>query len=182
MEPGTVEALLAEHAIRDVIMRYCRGIDRRQFDLVRDCYHADALDEHGDFTGTVEEFIAHAATALEAFETTTHFVGNVHVELSPDDPLRARCETYVTAMHRIPPRNAAAARDHVVGFRYIDDFEQREGRWRIANRICVFDWTRTDPVVGWQFTDTFRRGRIDGSDIVFAPSLREQIEHPGAER
>ena len=181
MDPGTIDALLAERAIRDVVLRYCRGIDRRQFDIVRECYHPDAHDEHGDFTGTVDAFIVHAATALDAFETTTHFAGNILVELNPDDSHRARCEAYVTAIHRIAPRGTAPARDHVVGLRYIDDFEQRNGQWRIANRICVFDWTRTDPVAGWQFTDAFRRGRADRDDIVFAPSLRSLIDHSQSE-
>ena len=29
--------------IRDVVYRYCRGIDRREYDLVRSCYHHDAV-------------------------------------------------------------------------------------------------------------------------------------------
>lgn len=171
-------ALLAEREIRNVVLRYCRGIDRRQFDLVRDCYHPDALDEHGDFLGSVDEFIAHAERSLQAFQTTTHFTGNILVEIDPADPRRARCETYAMAIHRVPPRGDRPAKDHVVGLRYIDDFEARAGRWRIADRVCVFDWTRTDPVVGWQFTDAFRRGSIDRNDIVFAPSLRDQIQQP----
>jgi hypothetical protein len=180
MDPREVDALLAERAIHDVVLRYCRGIDRRQFDLVRDCYHPDAIDEHGDFTGTVDAFIEHATRSLLAFESTTHLTGNVLVELDPENVRRARCETYAIAIHRLAARDARPARDHVIGLRYVDGFEQRDGRWRIATRICVFDWTRTDPVTGWQFSDAFRRGCPGGDDIVFAPSLREQIDQPGA--
>jgi hypothetical protein len=42
-----VAILLAERDIRGVLARYCRGIDRGDYDLVRD-YHSDAIDEHGD--------------------------------------------------------------------------------------------------------------------------------------
>ncbi|MEI6002085.1 hypothetical protein H3V53_34635 [Paraburkholderia bengalensis] len=31
--------------------RYCRGIDRIDWDLVRTCYHPDAFDEHGSSGG-----------------------------------------------------------------------------------------------------------------------------------
>ena len=54
--------------------------------------------------------------------------------------------------------------------------------WLIAHRVCVFDWTRTDPVTGWQFTDAFRRGRTDGDVVVFSPSLRDVIDAGGANR
>jgi hypothetical protein len=73
----------------------------------------------------------------------------------------------------VAPRGEKPERDHVVGLRYVDDFEQRDGVWRIATRVCVFDWTRTDPVKpGWVFKDPFLRGRADGNDIVFATSLK----------
>ncbi|MCU1395689.1 MAG: nuclear transport factor 2 family protein [Ilumatobacteraceae bacterium] len=172
-DASSIERLLAEHEIRTVCLRYCRGIDRRRMDIVRDCYHPDALDEHGDFLGTVDEFIAHATTSLTKFVSTVHFVGNILVEVDGD---RARSECYTVASHRLAARGERPARDHVVGLRYIDDFERRAGHWRIADRVCVFDWTRTDPVVdGWDFTDAFRLGRVDGDDVVFAPSLRAAI-------
>ena len=47
--------LLDKQEIEEVVLRYCRGIDRRDFDLVRSCYHPDARDRHGSFDGTVDE-------------------------------------------------------------------------------------------------------------------------------
>ena len=52
-----LETLLAKQEIGDVIYRYARGIDRLDFDLVRSCYHPDAVDDHGAFKGNVDEFI-----------------------------------------------------------------------------------------------------------------------------
>jgi len=174
-DSSAIAALLAENEIRRVCLRYCRGIDRRRFDIVRDCYHADAVDEHGDVVGTVEEFIAHARKTLATFESTMHFVGNILVEV---DGEQARSEMYAMAMHRVAPRGNRPRRDHIVGLRYVDDFARRDGRWRIANRVCVFEWTRTDPVIpGWDFADAFRMGRTDGTDVVFAPNLLDEIEN-----
>src|SRR5262249_11432964 len=55
---GDVRALLDEQAIRRVLARYCRGIDRLDQDLVRSCYHPDATEAHGTFTGGLEEYLA----------------------------------------------------------------------------------------------------------------------------
>ena len=35
---NTIDELLAEAAIRDVQMRYCRAVDRMDFDLLRTCF------------------------------------------------------------------------------------------------------------------------------------------------
>jgi hypothetical protein len=59
--------------IREVHMRYCRGIDRMDFDLVRSCYHPDAIDRHGAYEGGVEGFIKWAGEVLPLFDTTMHF-------------------------------------------------------------------------------------------------------------
>ncbi len=172
----SLQSLLDERDIRNVVLRYCRAIDRRQYEMVRECYHPDAIDEHGDFTGTVDEFLDHVRRVIVAYECTMHFLGNILVDLDPDGR-RARCESYAMAMHRIAPTGDRPARDHVVGLRYIDDFDRRDGSWRIAHRVCVFEWVRTDPVpAGWQFTDAFERGRTDATDVVFRRSLAERSE------
>ena len=51
-------ALLDKQEIEEVVLRYCRGIDRRDFELVRSCYHPDARDRHGSFDGTVDEYVS----------------------------------------------------------------------------------------------------------------------------
>ena len=43
----TIEDVVAEAAIRDVQMRYCRACDRVDMDLLRACFHPDATTEDG---------------------------------------------------------------------------------------------------------------------------------------
>jgi 3-phenylpropionate/cinnamic acid dioxygenase small subunit len=169
-----IDRVVAQHAIRDLLLRYCRGVDRRQYDVVRSCYHDDATDDHGDYTGGVDGFIDHVRKQVERYESTMHFVGNMLIE--PDARLRrARSETYTIAFHRLAPRGNTPARDFVVGLRYVDDLDVRSGEWRIAARVCVIDWTRLDAVAprGWSPTAAYVVGRADGTDAVFAPSLRD---------
>jgi hypothetical protein len=171
-----LERVADEYDIRQLHGRYCRGVDRLQFDLVRACYHADAIDEHGDFVGGLDDFIAFIDKGLRRYERTMHFLGTMNIEI---DGSWARSEAYAIAFHRVPVRAGRPVRDHVVGLRYLDDLERRAGEWRIAHRICAFDWTRTDPVPsGWEFSEGFRRGRRDRGDPVFARTLAELIAAP----
>jgi hypothetical protein len=58
----------------------------------------------------------------------------------------------------------------VLGLRYLDRFERREGRWRIARRVCAFDWTYTvpfDPAAGFRFEPGFTLGARDQSDLSY---------------
>ena len=166
-----VTQLVDRQQITDVIYRYCRGIDRCQFDLVRSCYHPDAIDLHGAYQGGVDGFIDYVTHQLATYEMTQHMIGNLLIELDGD---QARVESYVQSIHRIPPSaKHPQARDFWVGLRYVDDFERRAyddgDQWRIAKRVCVLDWTRTDPVPegGWKFTDVDVIGRRDATDPVF---------------
>ena len=164
-----LQELLDRRAITDVIYRYCRGIDRRQFDIVRACYHPDAVDLHGVYQGGVDGAIEYFAQQLSTYTMTQHMIGNVLIELDGD---RARVESYVHSIHRLAPSaRHPQARDFWVGLRYVDDFARRSGEWRIAKRVCVLDWTRTDPVPdgGWRFTDVDVIGRPDHTDPVFHP-------------
>src|SRR5919198_1032138 len=117
MDPA-LRQLLDEQAIRRVLARYCRGIDRLDQDLVRSCYHPDATEAHGSFTGDLEAYLTWVWKLLGRYASTFHFIGNVLVEPLDDD--RAWCETYGIAHHRTA--DGSAAGNLVTGFRYVDRF------------------------------------------------------------
>ena len=162
--------LIDHHEISEVVHRYCRGIDRMDWDLVRSCYHPDAFDDHGGFVGTVEEFIAYIQAELPRFERTQHFIGNLMVDVHGD---RARAETYLVAYHRLRPSSTKPERDFVAGLRYVDDFQRRDGEWRIAARVCAFEWSRLDSVPAGNpgFAARSTMGQRNRTDVVYSPSL-----------
>ncbi|MDH4365910.1 MAG: nuclear transport factor 2 family protein, partial [Acidimicrobiia bacterium] len=73
----TLDDLLAKEEIREVLFRYCRGIDRLDFDLVESCYHPGAYDDHGTYQGDVPGFITMCKGFLPRFVCTQHFLGNM---------------------------------------------------------------------------------------------------------
>jgi hypothetical protein len=173
MAPLDLEDLLVEAEVRRTVLRYCRGIDRLDAELVRACYHADAVDHHGNFTGSPDEFIEWAFGMLRKNAMTMHLVGNLLVERSQGDPDVAFAETYAVAYHRRP--GGQAHHNLVAGFRYVDRFERRpygsppQPEWRIAERHVITEWLRTDPPEGWwPITDAFPTGRRDRDDAVYA--------------
>ncbi len=163
MEPA-LAALLDKREIEDLILRYCRGIDRLDLELVRSCYHVDATDSHGSFSGGVDEFVAWVGRLLVKYESTSHFVGNVLVELAGD---AAVAETYGVAFHR--GREPKPELNLSVGFRYLDRFERRAGAWKIARRVCVTEWARVDDGAGrFPIGDGQLHGARDRSDPLYA--------------
>ena len=162
----SVRQLVDRQAINDVLLRYCRGIDRGDFDLVRDCYHAGAHDHHGEFVGPVEEFIPWVIDQVARFASTTHMLGNVLVEFG-DDPAVAWSEAYCLAFHRLAGDDMRPPRDSIAGCRYVDRFEDRGSGWRIAHRRVVVDWNRLDVVETAGLSSRHLLGRRDGDDPVF---------------
>lgn len=128
------QGLLDQIALRDLLMRYCRGCDRRDFALVRSLYHDDAIDDHGTmFRGGPDAFVAWLPQAMAPWDATRHSIGNSLFVIDGD---LAEGEHYVEAWHRTP---APDAREYVVYGRYLDRYAKREGVWKFLHRSLVFD-------------------------------------------
>lgn len=117
--------------IRQVMLRYARGLDRLDNALVRSCYWDDAVEDHGRFVGTPDDFIPWADGTTLMFQATQHSVTNHFCDLQGDD---AYCETYYTftGVAEAPPHFMSTGR-------YIDHFQRRNGEWRIANRVAIVE-------------------------------------------
>ena len=133
--------LIAKADIEDCMKRYARGVDRRDWDMVRGCFHPDATDHHGEFLGNPEEFIDWVKARHGAVPFSMHYLLNCLVEFHADDV--AAVETYFWALQR--REDGDSGTDHEVFGRYVDRFEQRDGAWRIADRKVTYDSTRTTP-------------------------------------
>ena len=123
--------------ITDVIYRYARGVDRRDLELVRACFHPDAYDDHGAISGNVDELLRQIEAFVSRYDLTYHFIGNVLVEVFGDV---ARAESYAIAVHRREPVAGREGKHDTWGIRYVDRFERRGGEWRIAYRVVAREW------------------------------------------
>jgi SnoaL-like domain len=141
MDDDQVQTLLDKQAIHEVVLRYCRGVDRLDMALVRSCYHDDGIDHHTGFTGSADDYVAWIDVGLRRFAGTMHLIGNHLSELEGE---KAYAETYGTAHHWGEPLGDPAL-NFTSAFRYVDRFERRDGHWRISERFAVREWTRSIP-------------------------------------
>ena len=155
--------IVARQQIYDALIRYCRGVDRLDKDIMLSAYHPGANDNHGGFNGPVEKFVEWVFTNHKGkIEACTHLVGNVLIEV---DGNVAYAESYIMAYHR---KKVEGATCDLSGWgRCVDRFELRNGEWRIADRVVMYDKGRMDPVsVEWggAMTQDLVRGARDRTD------------------
>jgi ketosteroid isomerase-like protein len=122
-----VALLEAEREIRRLASDYCHGFDRRQFDRFRRVWHDDAIwVPHPDqeIEG-VNAIVAQAETMWLLLTASFHWTTNHLVDI---DGEVAHGEADVNALVCI---NGFWAQAPGV---YIDRYERRSGKWRIARR------------------------------------------------
>jgi hypothetical protein len=130
---ATVRELKDRQEIYDCIMRYCRGIDRLDRETLLSAYHGDAIDDHGTYCGDVQGFADHVFELHGTYqEFTQHHITNHRCELDGDV---AHTESY----YLFRCINKAAPWYNFSSGRYLDRFERRDGRWAIAERICLVE-------------------------------------------
>lgn len=151
---STTLNLLADRAeIQDCLCRYARSVDRGDWEGVRETYHADAYDHHGEYRGDVDGLIAWLKQRFAGIDNSMHFLGNCLIEFGGRD--FAFVETYFASRRLRSPTQA-----EVVGLdaadrmcreawgRYLDHFERRNGRWRVARRNVVIETAYTSVALG----------------------------------
>ena len=125
-----------ELAMQRVMVNYARGIDRRNWDLVRSCFTADAFVHGTSFEGPLDTYLDILRPGVE------HFPANQLRELNGD---KGFTETYLIARHFA---DAAGEVDSLItGVRYEDQLVRRGEGWAIERRDVFMVWKRVgEPV------------------------------------
>lgn len=142
MSAEELEILMAEREITRVFLSYARAVDSLDFDILRECFHADARIHYGEiFSGNLDEAIAWLENSLPRLQGTLHDFGAPWIELDLENG-RARCETYTVNGARYPANEKGEVVLNVTGTRYLDRFELRNGEWRIVERRNIGAWSQ----------------------------------------
>jgi hypothetical protein len=131
----------AAEAIRHAALRYCRGVDRLDAELMFSAYHDDATDDHGVFVGPARQLCDRVVQSHRRYDATMHCILNHAIDFTDDTT--ATGEIYNVTYLRQTVDGAPVL--HTWWGRYLDRYELRDGRWAIAHRVCVHEWTRTEP-------------------------------------
>lgn len=146
-----LDRMEAIEAIRQSLHLYCRGIDRRDADVLRTVFWPGSRVEYGMYAGDGYEFAGEIGGWMDqgGFVRTQHMLGNVAITVDGD---AAHSEAYLQAFHHLR-RDDGSIYDWIVGGRYQDRFERRDGEWRIAYRRLIFEWFRD-----WEDTRNWANG------------------------
>ncbi|HWD23832.1 MAG TPA: nuclear transport factor 2 family protein, partial [Acidimicrobiales bacterium] len=129
--------VLAKEEITDALVRYCRGVDRRDAELVRSAYHEDATDDHGytvvktgwDIAELADRDNRHGFPA--EWISTSHVLTNILVRTNGNT---ASSESYYTATQRF--KRGDERYELIATGRYVDQWERRGGgTFKITSRI-----------------------------------------------
>jgi len=156
------------HAIYDCLVRFARGLDRQENELLKSAFHDGATISHGMYSGEVSgfaDFIGEYRISSGVVQATNR-VNQALIEFTSDDS--ADVETYILSFLDTEMDGKFIAR--TVGGRYLDRFERRHGDWKVASRLYVMDWNSSSPstvdVDGSYFGD-LAIGRTDRKDQSF---------------
>jgi len=149
--------LLDRQEITELIHAYCNAADRHDYELMRQLYHEDAIDDHGAFfKGLAQDFIDRLPDIQAPMKILHHNITTVNIALDGD---YAEGEVYVLAFHQVATEGEPV--DLLIGGRYFDKYEKRAGAWKFSHRAVVADWAKySDPS-----TVRLEHPMIEGSHI-----------------
>lgn len=142
-----VDELESREAIRELVADYCLGFDNHDLERFISIWHEDAVWEIGPPFGTFkhQDGIRKAVDKIlhPVWRETHHLASNLRLTFTDKD--HARGISDVDCM--------GATKDDVVQMisaSYRDDFERRNGVWKIARRIVTIHYF--NPIPGAKMT------------------------------
>lgn len=132
-----LDVALSRLAIHDLLMAYSRGIDRADRELLGSVFLPDSTVVSGAFNGSGPEFAREITDYVQQnLERCFHSIANEWVTVNGN---RAIGEAYVIAHMTVGDT------DTVTGGRYVNEFERRDGHWKISSHTFVADWNMNLP-------------------------------------
>ncbi|MDO8877852.1 MAG: nuclear transport factor 2 family protein [Pseudolabrys sp.] len=127
----------------DLIQAWALYRDQGRWDELLETFHPDGSIAVTWFKGPFAEFVeASKRAAVNAKSLSKHQIGWPLVSLKGD---RAIAETSISILGRQTLSGILV--DNVSYGRFLDRLQKRNGQWRIAERVAIYEKDRLDPVV-----------------------------------
>jgi hypothetical protein len=142
-----VDELESRAVLRDLVTVYCRGFDSHDWEKFISIWHEDAVWEIGPPFGTFEGHAGIREAVMDVlypvWRETHHLTSNLQLQFDGPDRAHGVCD--VDCM--------GATKDDIVQMisaTYSDDFERRNGVWKIARRKVQIHYF--NPIPGAQMS------------------------------
>ncbi|WP_432990067.1 nuclear transport factor 2 family protein [Dactylosporangium sp. CA-233914] len=167
-----IRDLLDKQEISEVLFRYARAVDRKDFGQVAQCYFDDAVDEHGRYCGPIDGLVQDMVHRHQTIDSSLHYITNILIDLHGDS---AEVESYCLCYLRQRPEEAGREQElSTIKCRYVDRFERRDGRWGIAHRKVVFDEVQNSSISN-ALPDSWIHAVRGPEDPVFESSRSQEV-------
>jgi len=145
IDDKALRTLIAKEAIRELVLHYSRGVDRKDASLLRDLYTADAVDNHGNsFSGPASAYCDFLEQSFPYMRYSGHHACNHMISVDVDAGT-GQGEVYAMAWHVIPDGQGGWLLDFMC-VRYLDQYRlEADGRWRFARRDVIYDVQMQQP-------------------------------------
>jgi hypothetical protein len=140
---AVLQELLDKHAIQELIARYSRTLDWVDDAGQAGCYWPDAAIDYGFFKGTAADFVPVVMAVERSTGRRWHLLSSLAVKLTSATTAEGECYGIALGFRR--EDEAEPYRGNMYGGRYLDQYEKRDGEWRISSRRYIMDWTMAMP-------------------------------------
>jgi SnoaL-like domain len=185
----SVRELIDQRDIENVISTYARAVDRLDVELLKSCYHPDAVNHNAVSRTPAWEYADVIIPQMrKLFSGTMHHVTCSNIRVDGDI---AAAESYFIAWHHViggydevvtmfgtpyardmeKLGKLENGHDFVGAGRYLDRFQKRDGVWRFSERSVTMEWNHFEPATRGTPESLFGRmpewARRDRSDPVY---------------
>jgi hypothetical protein len=140
---AVLQELLDKQAIQELIARYSRTLDWVDDAGQAGCYWPDAAIDYGFFKGTAADFVPVVMAVERSTGRRWHLLSSLAVKLTSATTAEGECYGIALGFRR--EDEAEPYRGNMYGGRYLDEYEKRDGEWRISSRRYIMDWTMAMP-------------------------------------
>ncbi len=131
-----LQALLDKQEIHELMCRYSRTLDWLDDEGQALCYWPDAEIDYGFFKGKAADFVPFVMDIERASKRRWHMLNSLQIVLHDDSHASGECYGLATGLND----NDGTMKGNLFGGRYLDEFEKRDGEWRISARRYFMDW------------------------------------------
>lgn len=150
---GGIEKIIDEHEILGVRRLWAFSRDQGDWETMRTLFHPDATISISWYDGDVKGFIEGSKKVFGLNDHATrvkHWFGNHRIKMG-----NTRAFLELDFEGRVREYIEGHLFDITFEGRFFDQFEKRDGEWKIAHWTAIYDCDRISPVVAGSVPSTF---------------------------
>ena len=138
-----IQRLLDRNEVHDLVVRYARALDARDWDLLASCFVPEATYSYPNGgSSSRAEIVERCTRALTRLDASQHLLGNIEITVDGDS---ASTIVYFQAQHVLTGTPGGDC--FIIAGSYRDTLRRTSDGWRITHRAQEYHWMDGNPGV-----------------------------------